>query len=228
MSAALDDIDVLINLASLGFGHGPSIIAACEGAGVKRGVFVSTTSIFTRLATSTKATRLAAEEVIKNSSLDYTIIRPTMIYGTREDRNICRLIQFVRKYPAIPIFGSGKALQQPVYVGDVARAVLDVVGVETTHGRAFNIAGRSPIEYDDLIDVIAKATGSTIRKVHLPVWLGLALASGATKLRRSPVTREQILRLQEDKAFSISEAEEAFGYSPLAFQEGVLRQISEY
>ena len=76
--------DVLVNLASLGFGHGPGIVAAAELAGIPRAVFVSTTAVTTTLAARSRQVRLAAEQQVRESALDWTILRPTMIYGDAE------------------------------------------------------------------------------------------------------------------------------------------------
>src|SRR5690606_12367418 len=46
-TVALRDVDALVNIASLGFGHADNIIASAKAAGVKRGIFISTTAIFT-------------------------------------------------------------------------------------------------------------------------------------------------------------------------------------
>ncbi|HMV30162.1 MAG TPA: NAD(P)H-binding protein, partial [Anaerolineales bacterium] len=90
-TAALRGVDALVNIASLGFGHAESIVRAAKEAGVKRGLFISTTAIFTQLNAGSKSIRLAAEEAIQASGLEYTILRPTMIYGSPRDRNMWRL-----------------------------------------------------------------------------------------------------------------------------------------
>ena len=84
--------DVLVCVASLGFGHGPSIVAAAEDAGIPRAIFVSTTAVTTTLHPPTKQIRLAAEQQIRGCGLDWTILRPTMIYGAAGDRNLSRLL----------------------------------------------------------------------------------------------------------------------------------------
>ena len=73
---AASEAEVLVNLASLGFGHAPTIVAAAEEAGLRRAVFVSTTSIFTMLDTASKPVRRAAEDTVRASTLDWTILRP--------------------------------------------------------------------------------------------------------------------------------------------------------
>ncbi len=130
LKQAMTGMDALINVASIGFGHAPNIIQAADMAGVRRAIFVSTTAIFTKLNASSKSLRLAAEESIRNSTLAYTILRPTMIYGSSRDRNMCRLIRYVHNWPIIPVFGSGNYLQQPIYVEDVASAIVQAVSNE--------------------------------------------------------------------------------------------------
>ena len=78
--------------------------------------FLSSTSIYTSLNASSKKIRNNAENIIKKSSLIWSIIRPTMIYGTPKDRNMIKLITWIDKVPLIPIFGNGNSLQQPIYV----------------------------------------------------------------------------------------------------------------
>jgi uncharacterized protein YbjT (DUF2867 family) len=115
--------DILVNLASLGFGHAPAIVAAAERAAVRRAVFISTTAVTTTLPAATRRVRLAAERRIAASALDWTILRPTMIYGAPGDRNLSRLLPLLRRAPVLPVPG-GRHLQQPVHVADVAHAVL--------------------------------------------------------------------------------------------------------
>ena len=83
----LEGIDTLVYCASMGFGHLPHLVSQLERAGMRRAVFVSTTAVFTSLPSASRAVRLAAETAVKESRLDWTILRPTMIYGTGRDRN---------------------------------------------------------------------------------------------------------------------------------------------
>src|SRR5439155_25711459 len=102
---AASQAEALVNLASLGFGHAPTIVAAAEEAGLRRAVFVSTTAIFTTLEARSKAVRQAAEDTVTASSLHWTIVRPTMIYGGPDDRNMARLLQLLRRFPVVPLPG---------------------------------------------------------------------------------------------------------------------------
>ena len=136
--------------------------------GSQRAVFVSTTAIFTQLNARSKKVRLAAENAIETSGLKYTILRPTMIYGSPRDRNMWRLIRFMRYSPIIPIFGDGNYLQQPIYVGDVAQAIVSCLCNDQTIGKSYNIAGKHPLTYNQVIDTIARQMNKRVWKIHYP------------------------------------------------------------
>jgi nucleoside-diphosphate-sugar epimerase len=223
---ALQDVDGLLNLASLGFGHAPNIVSACENMKVDRCIFVSTTALFTTLIAKTKDIRKEAERLIRDSSIRYTILRPTMIYGTSEDRNIWRLVEFLRRYPAIPVFGNGEYLQQPVYVEDVAGAVVDAWESSNTVYKEYNISGAEPLTYNQLVDISCRAIGRRVLKIHIPVQFGLFLVKLLRFLRLNrTLAPEQILRLNENKAFDYKKAAEDFGYAPISFSEGIRQEL---
>ena len=223
---ALRGVDTLVNIASLGFGHAPNIVKAAEQAGVRRAIFVSTTAIFTSLDAKSKAIRTEAERLIISSQLEYTIIRPTMIYGTERDRNMCRLIRFINRSPIIPIPGSGKYLQQPVYVEDVADAIIAALSVPKAVRQIYNIAGAMPLEYNAIIEEICKLLGKRRLVIHLPVNLAIIGVTVSQKIPGLPkFTVEQVLRLNENKAFDIEMAKKDLGFNPLSFQEGIRREI---
>lgn len=221
-TSALRGVDALVNIASLGFGHAESILRSMKEAGVKRGIFISTTAVFTQLNAGSKSIRLAAEEAIHASGLDSTILRPTMIYGSARDRNMWRLIRLLRVTPILPIFGDGESLQQPIFVDDVAQAVLLALQNDVTIRKSYNIAGKAPLTYNQVIDTVASALGKRVWKLHLP-YMPIVHALQFTERMhlRLPIKAEQVLRLNEDKAFSYEEAQRDFAFSPRSFEEGI-------
>ena len=226
LTSAMQGTDALVNIASLGFGHADSIIRAAKDAGIKRAVFISTTAIFTQLNAKSKKVRVAAELAIETSGLKYTILRPTMIYGSPRDRNMWRLIRFIRVSPIIPVFGDGKSLQQPIFVDDVAQAVVSCISNDKTIGKSYNIAGKHPLAYNEVIDTIAKAMNKRVWKLHIPSKPVVAMLSLFERMRIPfPIKAEQVLRLNENKDFSYAEAQTDFGFSPLAFEEGIENEL---
>ncbi len=229
LAAVMQGTEALVNIASLGFGQAHSILRAAQMAGIKRTIFISTTAIFTHLNAKSKKIRLEAERAIETSGLQYTILRPTMIYGTSRDRNMWRLIRFMHYSPIVPIFGNGNFLQQPIHVNDVAQAVLSCLKADSTIGKCYNIAGKCALTYNEVIDTIARCMNKRIWKVHLPSGPVVSLLGLFERLRIPfPIKAEQILRLNENKNFSYEEAAKDFGFAPLSFEEGIgieLKQI---
>ena len=226
LTSAMQGADALVNVASLGFGHADSIIRAAQHAGIKRAVFISTTAIFTQLNAPSKKVRVAAELAIETSGLKYTILRPTMIYGSSRDRNMWRLIRFMRVSPIVPIFGDGKYLQQPIHVDDVAQAMVSCLSNDKTIGKSYNIAGKQALTYNDVIDTIAKGMNKRVWKIHVQSKPVVSLLRFFERIRIPfPIKAEQVLRLNENKDFSYAEAQKDFGFSPLSFEEGIEEEL---
>jgi len=227
LAEQLVECQALLNLASIGFGAAPVILQACHAAGVHRAVFVSTTAIFTQLNSCSKTFRQAAEAAIKSSSLDTTILRPTMIYGTPDDRNMIRLVRWLSRWPVLPIFGNGRSLQQPVHVSNVAWAVAQALETPGTIGRQFNISGAAPLTYNDVVSMTAQALGRPIHRLHIPAVPVIALLEAYERFDlKCPIKAEQIRRLNEDKAFSNAEANTAFDYTPMTFEHGIQQEVA--
>jgi nucleoside-diphosphate-sugar epimerase len=210
----LGGISTVVYCASMGFGHIPPLLAQLENSDVRRAVFVSSTAIFTSLPSISLNVRRAAEDAVTHANLAWTILRPTMIYGTQRDRNISRLLRFLKRWPVFPLCGNG--LWQPIYVEDLADAVVAALDSPKTHRQVYNLPGAEPLRFADLVRTAARAVHRNVALIPTP----LQMAVVAAKLTRL-VTPEQIRRLAEDKAFTYADATRDFGFSPRSFDEGV-------
>jgi nucleoside-diphosphate-sugar epimerase len=226
LSTSMQGIDVLINLVSLGLGHADSIVRAAQNAGIARCIFISTTAVFTQLDAESKSMRIAAEHAIEASGLAYTLLRPTMIYGYARDRNMWRLIRFMRYSPVIPIFGNGNSLQQPIHVSDVAQAILNCLNSEKTICKNYNIAGKYPLTYNQVIDTIAAQMHKRVWKLHIPQLPVIAALKFFERIGlKFPIKAEQVMRLNENKNFDYTAAATDFGFTPLSFAEGIKMEL---
>jgi uncharacterized protein YbjT (DUF2867 family) len=220
--------EALVCLASLGHGHGPGIVAAAEEAGIARAVFVSTTAVTTALHPVTRQVRLAAEEQIRGCGLEWTILRPTMIYGAAGDRNLSRLLRLLSRSPMLPVPATGECLHQPVHVVDVAAAVLAALERPAAIGSLYNVAGPEPLPFAELLRICAQTVGSRTRLVSVPLAPLVMLARGYELVSRHPRIRpEQLLRLGEDKAFAIDDAIRDLDYCPRPFTSGIGEEARE-
>jgi uncharacterized protein YbjT (DUF2867 family) len=227
LPAAFEGADTLVNVASLGFDWTENVVTSAQRAGIDRAVFISTTAILTRLPVASKSVRTRGEALVQASGMRWTLLRPTMIYGTPQDRNIARLIRFVDRSPVVPIIAAD-AVQQPVHVEDVASAVVAVLEEERTIGRVYIISGRAPLPLVALVREVAAALGRRRLLVRVPMAPVLAAVRLWSKVSRPPVTVEQLLRIQEDKSFDYGDAAREFGFAPRDFATGVRAEVELY
>ena len=226
---AMKSCDTLINVASIGFGAAPILIKACHEVGIKRALFVSTTAIFTKLNSSSKSIRLDAEYEITQSRLNFTIIRPTMIFGSKDDRNIFRLISWINKYPIIPVLQKGDGLQQPVFVKDVAWAIVESINNPNTKNTIFNVAGPKAIKFKKMIDIISKKLGKKIFQISINPNLAILFIKFMNFLNiKNLVSEEQVKRVIEDKNFSNKKAKELINFNPKPFDYVITQQLENY
>ena len=218
-------IDAVISIAYISLAR--NLLLAAREEGVRRLVFLGSTGIYTALPSAGARAKREAETQIRQSGLNTTILRATLVYGNELDGNIYRLIRFCNRFPVFPVFGSGRAWQQPVFIDDVAHNLVAVLTNEQTYGKAYDLGGSSRLSYRDLIDTTAATLNRRLIKINIP----LSLAAFAVRLAapfwpRLGLSREQVKRLAEDKHVDISPARRDFAYQPLGFPEGVRRQVA--
>lgn len=217
--------EVLVNIASLGFGHAPTIVGAAERARIGRAVFVSTTALFTALPAPSVAVRTAAEDTVRHSDLDWTIVRPTMIYGTPDDRNMWRLLRLVSRLAVIGLPDGGRGLQQPVHVGDLAATIARAAVTDAAIGHAYDVPGPVSLPLSEVVADAGRAVGRWPRLVPLPTGpLRALLHTVEGRGLTVPVTSEQVGRVVEDKAFSGAEARRDLGHDPRPFWAGIAEE----
>jgi nucleoside-diphosphate-sugar epimerase len=208
--------EIVIHISSIF--HTPAVLEACRGA--KRLIAISSTGVFSRYR-RTAAEIERCESLIETSGIPCTILRPTMIYGTPDDRNISRLVRLVAKYGVVPLPGGGRARFQPVHVKDLARCISACLESEASIGKSYNVPGGSSHSLGEIVRIIAGLLRK--RVITLPIPLAPALFAARILLLR--IDPEQIERLREDKTFSYEDAGHDLGYTPMTFEEGLRLQL---
>jgi uncharacterized protein YbjT (DUF2867 family) len=221
---ALEDTDALLHVA--GIEYAPPVVRAASRAGVERILVVGSTSAHSAHAFRS-GPKLRMEEHVRGSGLAWTIVRPSMIYGSELDRNVHRLLRFLDRSPIFPIFGPGTNLWQPVYHEDCARGVCEALERPASVHRAYDLPGAEPLAYLDLVKIAAEALGRSPRIVRLPiepVRRGLVLAE---RMRLPlPIDSGQVTRLREDKVYPYERARHDLDYAPRPFSEGVALEVA--
>lgn len=223
LERALRGMDAFVHIA--GIEHTPRVIEAMGRAGARRLLLVSSTSAHSRFEFHS-APRLTNEALLPGSGLRWTVVRPAMIYGSELDHNMHKLLRFLDRSPVFPVFGSGENLWQPVYYEDLARGLYAALTRPETEGQTYDLPGKWPLKYVDLVRVAAKALGKKARVVRIPAEPGRQALLMAERLKIPlPVKSEQVLRLRENKAYPYEKAREELGYVPRSFEEGIALEV---
>ena len=149
-----------------------TLLAAAREAGVKRFFYVSTIA-----ATYPESdhypyarSKAQAEELVRASGLEWSILRPTIVVGRRSPawQNLVSMARL----PVIPFFGNGKARVQPILVDDLADAIGAWVTGDEFLGQALDVGGPEVLEFEQLVRRIRKSLGlGDARVLHLPAKL---------------------------------------------------------
>jgi nucleoside-diphosphate-sugar epimerase len=220
LESAFSGAAAIVHLS--GMAQVPPLVAPLEACRVRRGVFVGSTGIYTRLASPGAEAKRLGEASLRESALDYVILRPSLIYGTPGDRNLARLLRLMLRSPVLPLPGGGQTLQQPVHVEDLVSAILAALERPAAARREFDIGGPVAMTLAELAQTAAAALERRVWMVPVPLAPVHAAARLAKRLGMPfPVTPEQVLRLRESKAVEIGPARAVLGFDPRPFSDGI-------
>jgi nucleoside-diphosphate-sugar epimerase len=179
--------------------------------------------------------KIAAEELCRRYPGDWTIVRPSWIYGPR-DRN--SLPRFFKALGAgrVAIIGRGDNFLNIVYVGDVAEGAILAANHPGASGRAYNLSSQGEITQRQFMDLFTGATGLPRVSRHLPFSVAFGAAfvgevvARAVRLHRSPhITRYAVSLVGRSTRFSTERARTELGWrqrTPPA--EGLRRTLDWY
>ncbi|MCD6582151.1 MAG: complex I NDUFA9 subunit family protein [Desulfuromusa sp.] len=181
--------------------HGEStnnILRAAEEQGIKRYLQMSANGTREKAVTDYHKTKWEAEELVRQSKLDWTIFRPSLIFGP-EDQFVNMLAQLIRALPIVPVMGDGQYQLQPVSVIDVAKGFVTALNQPETVGKTYQCCGPQAFSYDQILDLIAQALGQVAgtRKIHQPLWLMKPIVSVLQSIPLFPMTSDQLQMLLE-------------------------------
>jgi uncharacterized protein YbjT (DUF2867 family) len=162
-----------------------------------------------------------AEEAIRASALNYTILRSSLVFGP-EDDFFNRLDRLVRRSPLVPIAGNGKTRFQPIWVEDVVSCIVACLP-EGAHDReTIEIGGSEYYDYNEMIALIKTKGGLRKPNVHIPLWLMRPTTRVLQAvLPKPPVTTDQLAMLAKDNITDLDAVTKAFGFRPVSLREGL-------
>ncbi len=205
----------------------PPVLPALIAGGMTRLVAFSSTSRFTKTASSEAGERAVARRLAEAEDatiaaceaarVAWTILRPTMIYAEGRDRNVSRLAALIGRWKVLPLSGGARGLRQPVHADDLAAAALAAAAAPAAANRAYDLPGGETLSYRAMTERLFEAQGLTPRilSVPPPLWrfaltLARPILPGATAAMGD--------RMAEDLTFDSGPAVRDFGWSPRPFR----------
>ncbi len=146
--------------------YSQNLIKACRENKVKKIIFVSSMAVKRKIKDNYGETKLRIEDEIKNSGIEYTIIRPTMVYSLD---NLSVIGQSLKDFPfVIPIIGDGKSKISPVFIADLVEGIIKILNTKNSKNKVYEIGGKSKISLNEVIQLCKKRF--KIKKVilHIP------------------------------------------------------------
>jgi uncharacterized protein YbjT (DUF2867 family) len=198
-----------------------NVLEAAAVTGVRRYLHMSALGARAAARSRYHRTKWAAEDAVRASPIPWTIFRPSIIYGAG-DQFINMLAAMVRRYPVVPVIGTGQQRLQPVPVEHVAEAFGRAVELEATVKHAYEIGGPDAVSMLQLLEAIGRAIGrARVRTMQVPIGVVRPLARLLHRVPGFPLTPDQLLMLEEDNICDPQPFYSTFGLTPVKLATGL-------
>lgn len=213
LTGAADGCDAIINLVGiirefparnitfkqLHTGTTAHLIDVARQSDIRRFIQMSANGTREDAQTTYHKTKWEAERLLRQSELDWTIFRPSLIYGP-QDLFVNMLAKLIRTIPLIPVMGDGNYRLQPVAVADIATSFASALDRKACYGKTYHCCGLTVLTYNQLLDQIGFALGrkNAVRKLHQPLCLLSPIVNIMQKVPLFPLTADQLTMLLEE------------------------------
>lgn len=241
---AVDGVDGVVNLVGIlqpsgkqtfrGIqAEGAGLLAEAAGdAGARAFVHLSAIGANRSSKSAYARTKADGEERVGAAFPYSVILRPSIIFGP-EDDFFNRFASLSRFTPLMPLIGGGRTRFQPVYVGDVAQAVLAGLEGRAASGVPYELGGPAIYTFRELLDLIASYSQRKRAYLPIPFWLAKLMGLLTQWVPGAPITLDQVRLLQTDNVVSedaVAEARtlQSLGIEPRAVETIVPRYLVRF
>jgi NADH dehydrogenase len=202
-----------------------NLVAAAEGAGVRRLVLASALGLDERTKDAVPYFRAKweMERAVKESGLEHVILRPSFVFG-KDGGVLPTFVRLARFAPVTPIVGPGTQRLQPVWVEDVAEYYALSLDLPAAANRTFDVGGPEAPTWNEFWDRLKRVLGSRRPSLHVPFGVLRLQALLTERLPGAPVTRDQLTMLAlGDNVVTDPAAVETFGLPLVPLDEQLRR-----
>lgn len=201
--------------------EGPGIAArAAAAAGAEAFVQISAIGASENSRAAYARTKAAGEKAVLEAFPSAVILRPSIVFGPR-DSFFNMFAEMARLSPALPLIGGGNTKFQPVYVGDVAAAVIAAMTNPQARGKTYELGGPAEYSFKELLQMMLRETGQNVRLVSIPFPIASLMGALTGWLPGAPLTRDQVEMLKSDNVV----AHGAPGLKDLGVEPTAIRAI---
>jgi NADH dehydrogenase len=210
---ALDGADACVNLVSVLYESGrqkfqslnvmgaANVAQGAKAAGVSRLVHVSALGADEAASSKYLWSKAAGEAAVRQALPQAVILRPSIVFGPG-DTFFNRFAEMTKISPALPLIGGGETRFQPVYVGDVARAVSAAVTDSAVAGGTYELGGPAVYSFKELMELVLAETGRRRFLAPLPFPVASLMGKGGDVAAwlglPPPLTSDQVEALKVD------------------------------
>jgi len=181
---------------------GPARLARlAREAGIGRFVHISALAADVRSASAYARSKAAGEQAVRDAFPTATILRPSIVFGP-EDQFFNRFASMAMLLPGLPLIGGGETLFQPVYVGDVADAVVKCLEHPSNAGRTYELGGPKVYTFRALLELLLAEIQRKRALIDMPFGLATFSARAMSVLPNPPLTPDQVELLKRDDVVS--------------------------
>lgn len=220
-AALLGSSDYDKNLA-VNAGGVQNLIGFAKEKGIRRFIQISSVVVIKTFKGPYGETKLIGQQYLEKSGLDYTVFIPAMILGP-EGLGINRILKNVFRFPLfVPLIGSGKETQHPIFVKDFARYIVYTIDKEISYGKTYQIAGDQVISFKNLIRMILSLKGKRRIFISFPATFARMLGRFFQKTQKVPLfTAEHVKGVLQDSNLDTTLIKADLGFTPTKLEDAV-------
>lgn len=200
-----------------------NLLKVAAESGVKHFIHISALGADTDPQYKYTYSKGVAEMAVVNSGLNYTILRPSVMFGPGVGfvDHLLKSLLMTPTFVAVP--GNGNTKFQPISVKDVAQCIkLVVQNTDLYKNKIIDIGGPEHLTYNQMLDILMLTLGIKKTKLHIPLPIVRLAAYIMERLMSDPlVTSGELAQLNRDNITNINSVKEHFGFSPIKFADGL-------
>ena len=235
VAAAVAGSDAVINLVGILYAAGrqtfssvqaegaATVAKAAAAAGVKRLVHVSAIGADAGSPSAYARSKAEGEAAVRAAFPGAVILRPSVVFGP-DDECFNRFAAMASVSPVLPLIGGGETKFQPVFVGDVAKAIVAASGRDDLAGQTFELGGPEVLSYRQVLEYVVKETGRARPLVPVP-WPLAALIGAVGDVQSALIALPPVLTSDQVKLLRADNVATGPGLTTLGIEATAIENV---